>query len=646
MCGIAGLVSGDHLKPSVLMAMTKSLRHRGPDGQGMWFDKALGVGLVQTRLSVLDLSEAGKQPMISTCQRYIMSYNGEIYNHRELRNRVEIRTGIKSWRGDSDTESILEHISTYGLVETLDHCVGMFAMAIVDRSEGKLILVRDRFGEKPLYYARNTRMIGFGSELRALRAIPNLSLDVCPEALHRYFLRNCIGGDMCIYKGVKKVLPGTYVVFRLADYAESTHAYWSLVKCALDGNSRHLSDCEAEIELEFQRLFERSVRGQMLSDVPLGAFLSGGVDSSAVVGVMQSISSRPIRTFCIGFHEQSHDESYHARRVADHLGTHHTEYVLEAGEAAEAARSMGRVYDEPFSDSSQIPTWLVCKQSRQNVTVCLSGDAGDELFGGYRRYDIAQRTWRRIQSLPVRFRNRLGTLLGSASPVVSKSYNTLPSILLPSQGRLQYRLEKLSKWLKATSFPSFYNTLVSRSHQGTIQSGRLSDGMENNVAFEHDTWKSLSPLEQMMLCDSLEYLVDDILVKIDRAAMSVSLETRVPLLDHRLVEYLWRIPVRIRCGEPMEKRLLRRLLTKMAPAQLFHRPKMGFGIPIAQWLRGPLKQWALDLTSEAMIKRQGIFETKTIRSMVDRHIRCEADLHGELWDVLMFQEWWIAHDSD
>jgi asparagine synthase (glutamine-hydrolysing) len=641
MCGIIGTYGQAVGDEAVLRAAISRLSHRGPDGSGVWRDPTCGIALGHTRLSILDLSPAGNQPMVSACGRYVMVFNGEIYNHLALRERLGDQAPV--WRGHSDTETLLACFSAWGVDETLKATVGMFAIALWDRQTRRLILTRDRLGEKPLYYGYVRGEFVFGSELKALTGLPGFSGDVDRGVL-ALMVRHCyIPAPYCIFKGFWKLVPGTTVELSVEAISRrevpTPKPYWSAIEVAMAGLANPLafeSDGEAATALEAE--LSRAVGGQMLADVPLGAFLSGGVDSSLVVALMQAQSSRPVKTFSLGFREGGYDEAHYAGAVARHLGTDHTEFYVSADDARAVIPALPKIYDEPFSDSSQIPTSLVAALARQQVTVALSGDGGDELFGGYNRYFIAAPIWRTIERIPKTVRRALTrSILALPSHTWDKLYRLITP-LIPKRRRWQapgYKLHKGAWLLNSEHDMALYRGLVTHWEPAEIVLG----GSEPTTILTGPQLASPTLSERMMLLDVLTYLPDDILAKVDRAAMAVSLETRVPLIDHRVFAFAWRLPLHYKVRDGQGKWLLRQLLYKHVPPNLVDRPKMGFGVPIGAWLRGPLREWAENLLDEDRLRREGYFHPSPIRQRWKEHLSGRRNWQAHLWDVLMFQQW-------
>jgi asparagine synthase (glutamine-hydrolysing) len=642
MCGIAGFIDPSGRDPEAMIRrMTDALEHRGPDDQGYWLERDLGLALGHRRLSILDLSAAGHQPMRSPSGRYEIVYNGEIYNHAEL--RAALGGDAIAWRGHSDTETLLAGIEAWGLEQTLKRCVGMFAVALWDRQRRRLTLARDRAGEKPLYYARQGRSFLFGSELKALRQHPSFAAEIDRESLTLY-LRYCYVPDpRSIYRGVYKLLPGTMLEIDEHGQHGEPVAYWSAEEMMATSRARPFSGSDADAIDTLERVLGDAVAAQMVADVPLGAFLSGGVDSSLVVALMQKRSSRRIRTFTIGFAESSYDESPHARAVARHLGTEHTELIVTPEQTMQAIPRMPLIYDEPFGDSSQIPTFLVSELARQHVTVSLSGDAGDELFGGYNRYAFARYLWDSLSRVPAPLRKLFAKGIRWRSPAAwNRTLNTMKP-LIPKRWHAAQMGDKLHKLadLIGSSPEGVYNGLVSH----WLDPGTMVVGASEPVSRLREIMARTSPMifeEKMMYWDLVSYLPGDILVKVDRAAMAVSLETRVPMLDHRVMQFAWTLPLhmRVRAGEG--KWLMKQLLSRHVPREITDRPKTGFGIPIDVWLRGPLNDWAEALLDESRLRQEGFFDPAPIREKWREHLGGNRNWAYWLWDVLMFQAWWEA----
>ena len=641
MCGITGFWGpGFRAEEAerVLRDMTDAIRHRGPDDAGLWVDSEQGLALGHRRLSILDLSPTGHQPMASRDGRYVIVFNGEIYNFAELRQRLTAEGA--TFRGTSDTEVMLAGITSWGLAKAVRAFAGQFAFALWDRESRELHLVRDRLGEKPLYYGRMGDTLLFGSELKALRAHPAWRGSVDRNALTLYMRHGCVPAPYTIYEGVLKVEPASIVTVSEGQRSE-TCRYWHLEDVVRHGLEHPLAGDDTEVVDQVERVLAKAVGEQMVADVPVGAFLSGGIDSSVIVALMQAQSSRPVRTFTIGFHDGAYDEATHARAVADHLGTEHTELYLSPEEARAVIPSLPSMFDEPFADSSQIPTFLVAQLARQEVTVALSGDGGDELFGGYYRYFVGDQLWRGLQPLP-RWVRRLGAaVLKTPSP---KSWDAIiggiQSALPGSERtpRIGERIHKLATVAAAKNGPEFYRAMISywqEPDQVVLGGHEPLSVLTNNRAIV----ESLSAVEQMMYFDARSYLPDDILAKVDRATMAVSLESRAPLLDHRVVELGWRVPMSMKIRDGVGKIALREVLYRHVPRSMVERPKMGFSVPIAEWLRGPLAEWGGDLLSEQRIRNAGFFEPRAIGRAWQEHQTGSRNWEEPLWAALMFEAW-------
>lgn len=619
--------------------MADALAHRGPDDHGVWTDTAAGIALGHRRLSIIDLSPLGHQPMASESGRYVVAYNGEIYNFEALRTEL----AGHHFRGRSDTEVILAAFEQWGVEASLARFNGMFALAVWDARERAVWLARDRFGEKPLYYGRVGRALVFGSELKALRLFPGFAGEVDRGRLAQFLRFQYVPSPGCIFQGLRKLPPASYLRIAVeADIDRSPSAYWSLETVARDGVAHRYQGTEADAIRELDALLRRTVKLRMVSDVPLGAFLSGGIDSSTVVAMMQAGETRKVRTFTIGFSEAAYNEADSAKAVAAHLGTDHTELYVSPAEAQAVIPRLPTLYDEPFADSSQVPTFLVSQLARSRVTVALSGDAGDELFGGYNRYFWANSIWGFVGKLPSATRSLLASAIRLARPSTLDQWFSLLDPHLPE--RLRHRmpgdkLQKLADVLAAATADDLYLRLVSVWKEP----GQLVGVEEPRHPILHDGRPALKDFTDRMMCtDTLTYLPDDILVKVDRAAMAVSLETRVPLLDPELASFAWSLPPHFKVRDGKGKWILREVLAQYVPRPLFERPKMGFGVPIDTWLRGPLRDWAEEELSMARLKREGYFDPGPIRRKWDEHIAGKRNWQYYLWPVLMFQAWQAA----
>lgn len=641
MCGVTGYwqVTGHSAEAveAIVGAMAQQIVYRGPDDSGVWVDEAAGVALAHRRLAILDLSPAGHQPMLSAGGRLVVAFNGEIYNHLELREELAGQV----WRGHSDTETLLAAFECWGIETTLKKCVGMFAIALWDREARVLTLARDRLGEKPLYYGCQGETLLFGSELKALKAHPAFGAEIDRDALALFLRHNAVPAPYSIYRGIHKLPPGTFLQIQAGQTDAQPVAYWSARSIAEIGQRNPFRGSDAQAATELERLLGQAVGGQMVADVPLGAFLSGGIDSTTIVALMQAQSARPVQTFTIGFNEAGYNEAVHAHAVARHLGTEHTELYVTPQDAMDVIPNLSAIYDEPFADSSQIPTCLVSRLARHHVTVSLSGDGGDELFGGYNRYFWARNLWRKFGWMPRPLRAALAGVLTTVPPA---AWNTAFQKLgqwLPA--RLRYanpgdKLHKAAEILAVRSPEEIYLGLVSHwKHPAQLVRGSHEPP---TLLTDPSRQADLPDFEQrMMYLDTVTYLPDDILTKVDRAAMAVSLETRVPLLDHRVVEFAWTLPLDMKIRHGQGKWLLRQVLYRHVPQSLMERPKMGFGVPIDQWLRGPLKPWAAALIEPARLTREGIFDPAPIQRKWLEHQAGARNWSYYLWDVLMFQAW-------
>jgi asparagine synthase (glutamine-hydrolysing) len=647
MCGLTGFFSPGGIRhrdaAGVIERMRDTLAHRGPDDAGVWLDPDAGIALGHRRLSIVDLSPAGHQPMASAAGRYLLAFNGEIYNHLGIRSELEDAGGVPGgWRGHSDTETLLAAIEAWGLEPALRRCVGMFALALWDRQQRVLSLARDRMGEKPLYYGWQGGTLLFGSELKSLQRHPGFRAEINRDALPLYLRHGYIPAPWSIWKGILKLVPGTIVQLGEGDSGGFPEPvpYWSLEDAIRAGQDDPFVGSDEEAVAALESRLTDAVAGQMMADVPLGAFLSGGIDSSTVVALMQTQSSRPVKTFTIGFGEAGYNEAEHARAVAEHLGTEHTELYVSSQQARELIPELQNLYDEPFGDSSAIPTHLVSRLARSHVTVSLSGDGGDELFGGYGRYfnHKAERIWRTTRAIPGPVRNAVGNILQSRVTTVADEllHAARSALRRPSESTLRGRVDFMMALSTCATSADFYRMMLSQWHWPPAAEGAEPVDAAPQVRF-HSSLPE--PVERMMFTDSLSYLPDDILVKVDRAAMGVSLETRVPLLDHRVVELAWRLPFSMKVRGGQGKWLLRQLLYRHVPRRIIDRPKMGFGVPVDQWLRGPLRDWAEDLLAESRLVQQGLLDPKPIRARWKQHLGARQNWRDSLWLVLMFQAW-------
>lgn len=660
MCGIAGIIKSEfrtHLQTRIEL-MTHSLIHRGPDSSGFWIDDSTGVAFGHRRLSILDLSSAGSQPMISSCGRFILTFNGEIYNHKEI--RLELGSLVPYWKGHSDTETLLAAFSIWGIEATLPKIVGMFAFGLWDCKEQILYLCRDRFGEKPLYYGWTNGAFLFASELKAIKSYPEFANPICRIALAEYLRFMYVPAPLSIYKNIYKLEPGCLLILSLPISKEQfiqtprpeihinglTLKRWWVLSENIDKSKSKLVLDEKEVLNELAFRLKNSVRQQSLTDVPFGAFLSGGIDSSTIVALMQNQTAKKIKSFTIGFDELGFDEAPYAQAVARHLGTEHHEIRVSSSNALEVIPSLSYIYDEPFADSSQIPTYIISKAAKGLVTVALSGDGGDEVFGGYNRYFWSSRIWNKLSWLPLSVRRKLGQFIHTI-PIdywdyISKYVGV--SNLGDKSWKLAKRLENITNldelyWSLVTEIANPENFLI------------LSES-DKVDSFQHFKFKSfhipndISAVEKMMYYDTMTYLPDDILCKVDRASMASGLETRCPFLDHRVVEFAWQIPINMKIKGVDGKQILKKVLYKYVPRELIDRPKAGFAIPIGKWLCGPLKDWAESLIDENLLKNQGYFQPAVVRQLWVEHQKNQRDHTTKLWAILMFQSWVEVNENN
>jgi asparagine synthase (glutamine-hydrolysing) len=636
MCGIAGLVGPPaETSRDAMPRMLEALRHRGPDDEGVWHED--GVCLGHRRLSIIDTSEAGHQPMLSACGRYVIVLNGEIYNFRQLRAELDARGAI-AWRGHSDVEVFVETIARFGLESALRGAKGMFAFGLWDRRTRTLNLARDRLGEKPIYYAQVGKGLAFASELTGLERMPGFPSDLSPDALEAFFRFGYVPAPMSIYAGARKLEPGALLTWRDGEPPGQSY-YWRVADSVRAGQGERLTDCEDAVE-RLDQILRKVVARQMISDVPLGAFLSGGIDSSLVTAIMQSQSTTPIRTFTLGFDSVEFDEADHARAVARHIGADHTEHRVTVADAQAIAPCLGTIYDEPFADSSQIPTFMISRMARRDVTVCLTGDGGDEMFGGYVRYPGVIRLWNAmgripakgvaasaLQSVPLPFLEHAAGWLGP----LARQY--------ASKGAVGPNLRKAARWLRAPSREALFESTMTLWPQPHALFGQAADG--------EVTWRPQAPefdneTEPMLWRDAVDYLPGDILCKVDRAAMANSLETRVPLLDVDVVDLAWRAPPSMKVSGAATKVLLRKLLSRYVPPELTERPKAGFTVPLHEWLTGGLKGWACDLLAPSRIRQQGVLAAAPVEAAWRGLTAGDSSLAPQVWSVLMFQSWMEA----
>ncbi len=658
MCGITGFVSTRSLSEEDLHIyidkMSSVLTHRGPDDTGAWIDKEKNISLGHKRLSILDLSASGHQPMISSSNRYIIVFNGEIYNHLILRKELnELSSEIISWSGTSDTETLLKCFDFYGIENSIKKLIGMFSIAVYDKKYNEITLIRDRLGEKPLYYGMVDGSFVFGSELKAIKQFPNFCNPINRFALKKYFQYMYIPAPYSIYEGIFKLEPGHTLKLNLSDIKSNLDLmdlrknitqYWNLEEKIKKQSPNKQKNIDDNSITELEEILKNSVDAQMISDVPIGAFLSGGIDSSLISSLMQRNSSKPIQTFTIGFEEASFDESEHAKKVANHLGTDHFELFVTSNQAKDLIPKLPLIYDEPFADSSQIPTFFVCASAAQKVKVSLSGDGGDELFGGYNRYFWGPRLWKNFSWMPFIFRAFIGNSIGMVS---DSSWNKLENSLSylhrskSNFSNIGNKAKKLSKALvNSNDINDIYISLISEwcSSEDIVLDVEDSEIDQFGDPLVNRNISKDFALE-MMFRDSVSYLPDDILCKVDRASMANSLETRVPFLDHRVVEYAWNLPIEMKINNNIGKWSLRKILSKYVPLEIIDRPKTGFAVPIGEWLRGPLREWAEELMSEEKLIKQGYINHNKVRDLWEMHLSQKYDHTSIIWSILMFQSW-------
>lgn len=648
MCGFCGFLNNKSLlstpdSTKTIKQMTDMIMNRGPDDDGSWVDNEKGLAFGHRRLSIMDLSQAGHQPMSSHNNRFVIAFNGEIYNFQEIRKELEEINPI-TWKGHSDTEVILAAIENWGVEATLKRLVGMFAFSLWDKQENALYLARDRMGEKPLYYGWQTNTFLFGSELKSLRVHPAWLGEISRNALSSYLRHGYVPAPFSIYSDIQKLIPGTYLKLTEKEVQNQQIPepiiYWSIDNAVQKGFDQPFSGTADQAVDELDRLLRQSIKGQMIADVPLGAFLSGGIDSSTIVALMQDISDRPVNTFSIGFHEKEYNEAQHASLVAKHLGTNHTELYVTASQTLDVIPKIPSLYDEPFADPSQVPTYLVAQLAREKVTVSLSGDAGDELFCGYARYQRGLDLWQKVNKIPLR--QLIGSTLGSLPDSILNSLFFWADRFLDgaeSPGEAAHKIKIIARMLKANNkYDLYYHMLSYWKDPDHIVIG-ASEVPSIFHAAEKFSNRFIDDRDGFMYIDQHSYLPDDILTKVDRAAMGVSLEGRIPMLDHRLVEFAWKLPTPIKVREGKEKWPLRQVLYRHVPAKLIDRPKMGFGVPIDSWLRNELRPWAEALLDSTRLEKEGFFEPKLIQTMWQEHLSGRGEWQDPLWVVLMFQQW-------
>ena len=642
VCGITGFLSpGTVAYEPICNEMVDNLAHRGPDSRGVWIDSEYGVALGHSRLAILDLSAAGHQPMQSVCGRFVMVFNGEIYNHMSIRKTLIKEGHVNSWRGHSDTETLCAAFSAWGIKKTLQATSGMFALALWDRQNMCLTLARDRVGEKPVYFGWQGESFLFGSELKALKPHPHFENIIDRDSICLLLRHNTIPSPHSIYKGISKLKPGSFLTVCLKTRDVRINEYWCMQSVAIAGFESQFNGPPQDAVEKLGSLLSSAVLAQMQSDVPLGAFLSGGIDSSTIVALMQSQSSSQINTFSIGFSERNYDEAQHARLVASHLGTNHTELYVTHADALSVIPKLPRMFDEPFADSSQIPTYLVSQLAKEHVDVALTGDGGDELFGGYNRHVWIKSIWSRTAHLPLIVRKMLCVAVTSLPPAHWDNFFKMVGAALPRRFQVSQpgdKMYKLARVLQDDSPAGMYRSLT--SHWGEPESIVLSS-REPSTALSNPpaVLDGLDVEHMMMLLDAITYMPDDILTKVDRAGMSVSLETRIPMLDHRVVEFAWRLPLDLKVRQGRGKWILRELLLRYVPQELVDRPKMGFGVPLHKWLRGPLLDWGHNLLDPTKLRSQGYLNADAVLKKWNNHISGREDSPHQLWNILMFQAW-------
>ena len=647
MCGIAGFLHRRtfHVETSKAIAteMIEAIKHRGPDALGVWADDF--VAFSHARLSILDLSDAGLQPMVSSSGRYVLVFNGEIYNHNEIRADIKKVNFSNNWRGSSDTETLAEAIDAFGFVEAVQKINGMFSIAVWDRREQLLHLCRDRLGEKPLYYGwvgtGLKRSFVFASELKSILKHPLFEKNINQNSLGSFMRRGYVPDPNCIYQGIYKLLPAHHITLSQRSLFENllptSKPFWSLSSVAQLGVASSGTFSVEGISEKFGSLLMGAVRKQMLSDVPVGAFLSGGLDSSLIVSLMQEQSIRPVKTFTIGFENNNYNEAPFAKSVSDYLGTEHFELYVNQRDAQNVIPLLPKIYDEPFSDSSQIPSFLISHLAKEHVKVVLTGDGGDEVFGGYNRYLAVEGLWKSMQGLPLSLRKNIAAII-SIFPEERLNCVAKHLPILNKYSNFGEKLKKTGGAIQQDTVSDLYNYFSSQWHGSAVMKSPVKDLLVHD-AFLSREFLDFDNAQKMMLVDSLTYLPGDILTKVDRASMANSLETRAPFLDRDIVEFAWQIPQKFKISKGQGKWIMRQQLFKRVPETIFDRPKMGFGVPIGNWLKGELRDWADSLINASRINAEGVFDATIVQKKWNEHLSGKKNWENQLWTILMFQAW-------
>ena len=635
MCGISGIINFSLPLNEYLNCINRSLNHRGPDSSGIWFDENLNIGLAHTRLSILDLSDSGSQPMISSNSRYVISFNGEIYNHQVLRREIELDQKI-IWKGFSDTETILACISYWGIKKTVKKLIGMFAFAVVDQSERKLFLVRDRVGEKPLFFGEIDNKFFFTSELKAFSCLKEVKKEIDKNALTSFMRFGYIPSPKTIYRDIYKLAPGSILELKISKTINyKINSYWSPIKEFSNSKLIKTNISEADVLDKYEQLFIESIKRQQISDVPIGSFLSGGIDSSLTTSIMQSLSNNPINTFTMGFTELEYNESVKAKKIANYLGTNHHEHIVSPNELLDVVPKMSEIYDEPFADPSQIPTYLISKFARDKVTVCLSGDGGDEIFAGYNRY-----IWlNKIDKIPGKIKKIISLVIKLIGSSRISTISKLILSLVSNKNRFTSIRDKIDKINNILEFDNKKETYLGLISNYNNPEKIITDGVDtNNISHLWDSISACNDIEKMMLIDILNFLSDDVLCKVDRASMSNSLETRSPFLDHELIKFSFEVPLEIKLKNNESKYLTKKLLSKYLPEELYDYPKMGFTIPLNDWLNNQLKDWAEDSLNSIASDDQYL-NKKHIDTLWTEFKKGNSFYQNIIWNILSFQSW-------